>query len=87
MSPRQREFCRHYLGGMSAAEAAHAAGYAACTAEKNAAEILRSPAVQAWLQRHRAAAVIITQTDLVLLRDQLTELIRSGSAHERIQAG
>lgn len=87
MSPRQREFCRHYLRGLSAAEAARAAGYAACTAEKNAAEILRTPSVQAWLQRHRAASVIITQADLTLLREQLTDMICTGTAHERIQTG
>jgi phage terminase small subunit len=47
MTSRQKEFCRHYLAGLSAPAAAKAAGYAACTAEKNDAYILSSPTIAA----------------------------------------
>ena len=64
MTPRQREFCRHYLRGLSASRAAHAAGYASSVAEKNAAIILSSHSVATYLERHRAAAQLITIEDL-----------------------
>ena len=53
MLPRQREFCRFYLQGMTASAAAIAAGYAKSTAERNAASILQNPAVMAKLERMR----------------------------------
>ena len=65
MTPRQREFCRHYLRGLSAPRAASAAGYSACTAEKNAATILRSASVARYLEHNRALADLVTVDDLL----------------------
>lgn len=87
MTCRQKEFARHYLKGLPAAAAARAAGYAACTAEKNAAEILRAPAVQAYLQRHRQAKTVISYQDLTLLRERVMHIIHTGTPNEALQAG
>lgn len=87
MTSRQKEFARHYLKGLPAAAAARAAGYAACTAEKNAAEILRAPAVQAYLQRHRQAKTVISYQDLTLLRERVMHIIHTGTPNEALQAG
>lgn len=78
MTARQKEFCRHYLRGLTAPQAARAAGYAACTAEKNAADILRSASVQEYLARHRQAQVLVDARHLAQGRDRMLEIVATG---------
>ena len=78
MTPRQKEFCRHYLRGLSAPRAARAAGYSACTAEKNAATILSSESVSRYLEGRRAASIIITPAHLLAGRDRMLKVIAEG---------
>jgi hypothetical protein len=75
MTSRQREFCRHYLTGIPASEAAKRAGYATCLAETNAADILKSKAVAAYLQRHREARAVLNIHDFRAVVQKLLNII------------
>ena len=87
MTPRQREFCRHYLGGLSAPRAARAAGYAASTAEKNAATILSSERVARHLDRQRKAAQLVTIDHLQEVRDAMLSVLKEPDAKAKAMAG
>ena len=54
MTTRQKQFVYHYLRGLPAAKAAISAGYARSTAERNAAAILKTPAIAAKICRIQA---------------------------------
>ena len=87
MTPRQREFCRHYLRGLSAPRAARAAGYSASTAEKNAATILSSEKVARHLDRQRAVGQLISIENLQEVRDTMLTLLREPDSKARALAG
>jgi phage terminase small subunit len=82
MTSRQKEFCRHYLAGLSAPAAAKAAGYAACTAEKNAAYILGSPTIAAYLAKKRASTTLVTQYHLGQGLERMLSIIKIGTDKE-----
>ena len=87
MTPRQREFCRHYLRGLSASRAAHAAGYASSVAEKNAAIILSSPSVATYLERHRQIAQLVSIEHLTKVRDSMVQILDEPDIKARALAG
>ena len=86
MTSLQREFCRHYLRGLPAPKAALAAGYAPGTAERDCADILSAPAVQAHIERHRAASRIFCTDDIAKTRDKLMALQDHGNPMVAIAA-
>ncbi len=80
MSPRQRAFCRHYLICNDAIRAARQAGYTRSVADTNAARILSSPAVQAWLERQRMATLIVSGPEMLLIAHRCRQLLQDPSA-------
>ena len=86
MTPRQREFCRHYLRGLSASRAAHAAGYASSVAEKNAATILSSHRVARYLERHRQAARLVSLEHLLQVRDAMLAVLKDPDPKDKTMA-
>ena len=86
MKPRQREFCRHYLRGLSASRAAAAAGYSASTAEKNAATILSSQGVARYLERHRQAAQLVSLEHLQQVRDAMLHVLKDPDSKDKTMA-
>ena len=86
MTPRQREFCRHYLRGLSASRAAHAAGYASSVAEKNAATILSSHSVASYLERHRQLAQLVSLEHLLQVRDAMLAVLKDPDPKDKTMA-
>jgi phage terminase small subunit len=86
MTLRQKEFCRHYLRGLTATAAARAAGYAAATAEKNAATILAAPGIAAYIAYRQSLSRLVTPAQLAAAVTRLNQIILFGADKDSIAA-
>lgn len=82
LTDRRRRFCDLVIGGMPASRAYRAAGYRAASdgvAETNAARLIKTDHVAAYLARHRAAAA---EHAVVTLAGELAALQRFANDEE-----
>ncbi len=71
LTPRQEEFCRHYVARPVAAHAAMLAGYAEENARHQGARLLRNPRVTARIEALRAERGAHHKLDASTLQDKL----------------
>ncbi len=81
---RQREFARHYAMGKPAAQAAIAAGYAASTAETNAARLLSQSTVCRYIDAYRRGCRTVTQGHYELALQRIVAILEDSRSEPTV---